>query len=160
MTPLSGERSAADRAGEFDGFFDRESLLQMRRATLLLGSEAEAADIVQESFARVWQRWDDLDDPGPYLNRVVLNLCRDHARRRQRHLGVLPRLARSQVGGDEHEILDDVLARLPFRQRAAVVLRYWGGLSNGEIAEELGCAPGSVGPWIRRALDSMAKELR
>lgn len=160
MTSLSGERSAVDPDREFDGFFDREALTQMRRATLLVGSEPEAADIVQESFARVWQRWGELDDPGPYLNRVVLNLCRDHVRRRRRHLRVLPRLVRHQTGGDEHEVLDDVLARLPFQHRAAVVLRYWGGLSNGEIAEELGCAPGSVGPWIRRALDTLAKELR
>ena len=57
------------------------------------------------------------------------------------------------------DMLDDVLARLPFNHRAAVVLRYWGGLTTNEIAKELGCAPGSVGPWIDRALEKMRKEL-
>ena len=57
------------------------------------------------------------------------------------------------------ERLDDVLARLPFNQRAAVVLRFYGGHTTDEIAQALECANGSVGPWIDRALDKMRKAL-
>jgi RNA polymerase sigma factor (sigma-70 family) len=56
-------------------------------------------------------------------------------------------------------VLDDVLAILPFNQRAAVVLRYYAQLSIDEIADALGCRRGSVGPWISRALKSMRKVL-
>ena len=60
----------------------------------------------------------------------------------------------------EAEFLDDVLDELSFNQRAAVVLRYYGGLSTVEIAQALNCAPGSVGPWINRALKKMRKALQ
>ncbi len=56
--------------------------------------------------------------------------------------------------------LYDALARLPFKHRAAVVLRYYLGLTELEIAAHLDCPPGSGGPWIRRGLDRLATELR
>jgi DNA-directed RNA polymerase specialized sigma24 family protein len=46
---------------------------------------------------------------------------------------------------------------LPFNQRAVVVLRFYVGLNNVEIAEALGCATGSVGPWLDRALKQLRK---
>ena len=52
----------------------------------------------------------------------------------------------------EHQAVVDALATLPPRQREVLVLRYYGGLTTAEIAAELGCATGSVGPWIDRAL--------
>ena len=55
---------------------------------------------------------------------------------------------------------DDALARLPLKHRTAVVLRYYVGLSEAEIAAHLGCPVGSVGPWLRRGLDRLAAELR
>ncbi|MEO1065045.1 MAG: sigma-70 family RNA polymerase sigma factor [Actinomycetota bacterium] len=150
----------AGTAVGFEELFEREALAQVQRASLLLGSVAEANDVVQEAFARLLERWDDLDAPGPYLNRTVLNLCRDQARHRGRQRRLLGRLAGRPDRVETAEVLDDVLERLPFNQRAAVVLRFWGGLTTAEIAAELGCAPGSVGPWISRALSTMRKELR
>ena len=58
----------------------------------------------------------------------------------------------------EHE-LDDSLRRLPYDQRAVVVLRYWLGLSEAEIAESLGCRPGTVKSRHSRALRILRKEL-
>ena len=144
----------------FDDFFRQEAQTQVRRAALLLGSEAEANDVVQEALVQVLQRWGTLEDPGPYLNRVVLNLCRDRFRR----VTVLRRLTTKLTAGSQEvlgqsEILDDVLASLPHNQRAAVVLRYWGGHSYEEIADQLACSKGSVGPWIDRAMTKLRKEL-
>jgi len=107
-------------------------------------------------------------DPGPYLNRSVLNACRHRARRDRRWRAVAPRLAaRSPAGGDgidndsvDNEILWDVIAALPFNQRAVVVLRFYEGRTEAEIATALGCRPGSVGPWLHRALTTMRKALR
>lgn len=150
-----------DQAGSpvFAEFFAREVAGQVRRASLLVGSPELANDLVQEAFVRVYERWDAIDDPGPYLNRVVLNLCRDQARQRPRHLRMLSRLGSTSQSRESREILTDVLAGLPFNQRAAIVLRFWGGLTTNEIAVELSCSPGSVGPWIQRALDKLRKEL-
>ncbi len=56
--------------------------------------------------------------------------------------------------------LDDVLDTLPFRQRAAIVLRFYARLTTAEIAAALGCAPGSVGPYIDRGLKKMKGALQ
>lgn len=151
----------------FAEFFDREAEGQVRRAALLLGSVEDGNDVVQEAMVRLYQRWDRIDEPGPYLNRTVLNLCRDRGRRGVRRRRVVTELSsRAEAGAGAApdappgaRLLDDVLADLPFNQRAAVVLRYWGGLSTAEIAAELGCSPNSVGPWITRALARMREVL-
>ena len=57
------------------------------------------------------------------------------------------------------DVLFDVLARLPFNQRAAVVMRYFAGMTEHEIADALDARPGSIGPWIHRALATMRREL-
>lgn len=156
--PTEATSSTGPADSSFEAFFDLEALGQVKRAALLLGSNEDANDVVQEAFARVYARWDDIGELGPYLNRVVLNLCRDHARRRGTVRRSLPRLV---TAGEDAvtEVLDDVLDRLPFNQRAAVVLRFWAGLSNEQIAAELDCPVGSVGPWISRALATMREEL-
>jgi RNA polymerase sigma factor (sigma-70 family) len=144
----------------FGEFYRLELDAQVRRAVLLLGSNDLANDVVQEAFVAVYRRWDVLDDPGPYLHMAVLNGCRGIHRQRSRQRRLLPRLVdrAGQPSGDE--LLDDLLAQLPFNQRAAVVLRFYAGLTTDEIARELGCAPGSVGPWINRALAKLRKALR
>lgn len=147
----------------FAAFYRAELDGQVRRAYLLLGSDEQANDVVHDAFVAVYRRWGRLREPGPYLNRAVLNRCRDVGRRRGRDQRLLPRLvgvpAGAAVGTESAADLDDVLARLPFNQRAAVVLRYFGQLTTAEIAAALGCRPGSVGPWIHRALLQMREEL-
>lgn len=143
----------------FEDFFQVEVGGQVKRAALLLGSTEEANDVVQDAFVRVYQRWDEIDDPGPYLNRTVLNLCRDLGRARTRRLVIERMLPRDAVSIRTEDSLTDVLARLPFNHRAAIVLRFWAGLSTDEIADQLGCKPGSVGPWITRGLRALRKEL-
>lgn len=58
-----------------------------------------------------------------------------------------------------HQVLWDVIAELPLNERAAVVLRFYGGFTQAEIAAHLECPQGSVGPWIRRALNRMKEQL-
>lgn len=144
----------------FESFYDSEIDHQVRRAVLLLGSNDVANDVVHDSFIEVFTRWEDLDDPGPYLHRIVLNRCRGVHRSRRR---LRNRSSRFWGGATDHEDrtdpLDDVLATLPFNQRAAIVLRFYYGLTTTQIAHELDCAAGSVGPWIDRGLKKMRKEL-
>jgi len=144
----------------FGDFYRLELDAQVRRAVLLLGSNDLANDVVHDAFVAVYRRWDSLDEPGPYLHTAVLNGCRGIHRQRSRQGRLLPRLVDRTAVASQDEHLEDVLAQLPFNQRAAVVLRFYGGLSTEEIATELGCATGSVGPWINRALAKLRKALR
>lgn len=144
----------------FGDFYRLELDGQVRRAVLLLGSNDIASDVVHDAFIEVYRRWDTLGEPGPYLHVAVLNGCRGVHRQRSRQLRLLPRLTDRDPPSSVGEHLDDLLAELPFNQRAAVVLRFYAGLTTDEIARELGCAPGSVGPWINRALAKLRKALR
>ena len=88
----------------------------------------------------------------------MLNGCRDVGRRRQADLKLVRRL-RPGDDSTHDEILLDVVSRLPFNQRAAVVLRFYAGMTETEIAAALDVPTGSIGPWIKRALTTMKKEL-
>ena len=156
----SREQPVTDSAGGFAAFYEAEVVRQVRSATLILGSRQAAQDVVHDVFAEMLQRWDGgIADPGPYLQRAVVNRCRDALRRTavaRRHR----RLFRPEDVPAVDVPLYDALATLPFKHRAAVVLRYYLGLTELEIAAHLDCPPGSVGPWIRRGLDRLATELR
>jgi len=133
---------------------------QVRRAALLVGSSEDANDIVQDVFVELYKRWDDIDRPGPYLHQSVLNGCRQHGRRTVKARELETKLRRPSDPVSSDAGLWDVLAKLPFNQRAVVVLRYYAGMTEREIAEHLGCKQGSVGPWLQRGLNKMGKALR
>ena len=151
--------TAATTAGAFEGFYRRELDGQVRRAALMVRCDELANDIVHDAMVEVYRRWDQLVTPGAYLNRAVLNGCREAARRESVHQRVSPRLLDRAPRPHGDGGLDDVLGALPFHQRAAVVLRFYDGLTTAEIAAALDCAPGSVGPWIDRALKKLRKVL-
>jgi RNA polymerase sigma factor (sigma-70 family) len=142
----------------FSDFYRVEHAGQVRRAALLLGSDEVANDVVHDAFTAMYRRWETITDPGPYLNRAVLNGCRDVGRRPGADRRLIRRLPPREQP-DHHEILLDVVRRLPFNQRAAIVLRFYAGMTEREIAITLDVPVGSVGPWINRALATMKKEL-
>ena len=154
-------RATAGADDAFAAFYRQEVARQVRSATLILGSRPAAQDVVHDVFVELFRRWDGgIVDPGPYLQRAVVNRCRDVLRRT-----AVARRHRSRLRPDPDvpEIdapLYDALATLPFPHRAAVVLRYYLGCTEADIAAHLGCPTGSVGPWIRRGLDRLATELR
>ena len=152
-------RAPVDVPAEFAAFYARELDGQVRRAFLLLGSNDAANDVVHDAMVAVYGRWNVIEQPGPYLNRVVLNACREHARQRNRHERVLHRIGVEAGEQGVSDILDDILRALPFNHRAAIVLRYYAQMSVAEIADALGARPGSVGPWIDRGLKKMRSAL-
>jgi RNA polymerase sigma-70 factor (sigma-E family) len=137
--------------------FYRATFTEMTRlAFLLTGSVETAHDLVQDSFVRLHGRWDRIDEPRAYLRRTVVNACRSHYRRLsvQRKHSATTRVENVDLGADE---MIDAIAALPYRQRAAIVLRFWHDSSQAEIAAALGCRPGTVGSLIYRALAELRK---
>ena len=157
--PLTEPVTPVEHREPFEEFYRRELARQVRRAALILGDNTAANDVVHDAFTTLFARWGSVTEPGPYLQRMVLNGCRDQARRTRRFHRLLPRLA-TRTSTQPSEILSDVLAGLPFNQRAAVVLRYYESLTEAEIAAVLDCPTGSVGPWITRGLATMRKALQ
>lgn len=139
--------------GAREGFaelYEREFLPMVRLATLLIGRPETARDVVQDAFVKLHVAWPRVREPGAYLRRSVVNGCRTLGRWEQRRRGrPIRQEPTSSLGARE---LDDALLALPHRQRAALVLRYYEGRTETEIAQLLGCRPGSVGPLIHRGL--------
>lgn len=144
---------------DFRSFYEREHDAQVRRAFLLTGSNEQANDVVHDAMVGVFERWGQLDSPGGYLNKSVINGCRDVARRSSSRGSLVHALRPISNDEPEHQILDDAIAGLPFSQRASLVLRFFGGWTADEIAQALDCSSNSVGPWITRALNTLRKEL-
>jgi RNA polymerase sigma-70 factor (sigma-E family) len=146
-------------AVSFAGFYKAEYPGMVRLAHALTGSAEVAEDVAQDAFARILGRTDGLESPGGYLRTTVVNLCRDRERRRRRERRMAPPSVYPvtlSLGASE---VVDVLLRLPYRQRAVLVLRYWGDWSEFEIAEVLGCRPGTVKTLASRGLARLRKEL-
>jgi RNA polymerase sigma-70 factor (sigma-E family) len=148
--PGDGEVPAAGPA-DFAALYERAYPEMARLAVLLVGSREAAHDVVQESFVRLHRAWDRAENPPAYLRRIVVNECTSYHRRRFRQRRVQPLLRPEPVELAADEI-SDALAVLTPRQRAAIVLRYWHGCSEAEIAEVLGCKPGTVGSLVHRGL--------
>jgi RNA polymerase sigma factor (sigma-70 family) len=156
----SKAESEAQGADSFAVFYEAEVVGQVRSATMILGSRQAAQDVVHDAFVELFQRWDGgIATPGAYLQRAVVNRCRDTLRRT-----TVARRYRRLFRPEDVPAIDvplyDALATLPFKHRTAVVLRYYLNLTETEIAACLGCPAGSVGPWIRRGLDRLATQLR
>lgn len=149
--PVTGTDVALEHAATFDELFRRRYEPMVRVAYLLVGTRAEAEDVVQDSFARIEVRWARLANPEGYLHRCVVNRSYDVLRRRrlENRIRLMRHEHTSELQADE---LGDALAELPPRRRAAVVLKYYAGLQEREIAEALGVRPGTVKSMLHRAL--------
>jgi RNA polymerase sigma factor (sigma-70 family) len=144
-------------APAFADFYRAQYPGAVRLAHALTGSPEAAEDVAQDAFSRVLGRIDELESPGGYLRTTVVNLCRDRHRRLRRDRRTGPS-APVSLSLDASEMIDVLLA-LPYRQRAVLVLRYWGDFSEIEIAQALGCRPGTVKTLASRALARLRKEI-
>jgi RNA polymerase sigma-70 factor (sigma-E family) len=141
---------------EFGDFYAAHYTALVRLATVMSGSADTAPDLVQDCFVGLHRRWASVGDPLAYVRRSVVNACASHHRRtaRARRLAPPALPPDSELGADE---LEDAVAKLTSRQRVAVVLRYYGDLSDSEIARTLRCRPGTVRSLIHRALADLRK---
>ena len=126
-------RPIDERDEGFEKLYAREYEPMLRVAFLLLDSADGAQEATHDAFAKVYERWRRIDDHGAYLRTCVVNRCRDLQRRGrlERQRTPDPTSTYEELGARE---LLDALAALPIKQRAAVVLRYYEGLSEAETA--------------------------
>jgi RNA polymerase sigma-70 factor (sigma-E family) len=136
----------------------------LRYALVLTGERALAEDVVQEVLARAHARWSHigrLELPEAYVRRMIVN---EHLswRRRFSRVHLAASVSPPAPEGPDHattladrDALRAELARLPRQQRAVLVLRYYEGLTDAEIADVLGCTPGTVRGYAARALATL-----
>jgi RNA polymerase sigma-70 factor (sigma-E family) len=150
--------------------YEHSWLGMVRLAGLMLGDRPSAEDVVQDSFAELYRRWDRVRDPAKaetYLRSTVLNRSRNVLRRRQllhrrRPLHEPPvwsAESEAVLGEDRREVLV-ALAKLPSRRREVIILRYFLDLTDAQIAETLGIAEGTVRSAIHHGLATLAKLLK
>jgi RNA polymerase sigma factor (sigma-70 family) len=160
-------------AGALTELFRRHHGDLVRLATVVLKSREAAEDAVQDVFAAVQARSGQvaqLDAALPYLRAAVLNRCRSVLRRRalaQRFgalrdvdFGLAQLSAEADViRAEERRQVLAALAGLPGRRREVLVLRYYVGLSEAEIARTLGISQGTVKSAAARGIAALARKL-
>lgn len=159
---------AGTDADSFAVIFNTHHRDAVRLAYLLTSDAEQAEDIVAEAFAKVYRQWQAgrVEDVGAYLRRAVANTANSKLRRRY-----LERREAARRTGDDRGVrtVDDdaadrdavwqALQRLPDKQRAAVVLRYYEDLSVEETAAVLGVSEGTVKSQVSRGLDRLEQLL-
>jgi RNA polymerase sigma-70 factor, ECF subfamily len=157
------ESTVHEAAAAFEEFFASERTRLHRALFAITGSRAEAEDIAQDAFLRVWERWDrvgTLEDPAGYLHRTAMNAFRD---RRRRLVVSLKRVVHPSPESNEYDAVEarsvaaSVLGSLPPRQRAAVVLTEGLGYSAEEAGRMLGIKGSTVRALHHQARSSMRR---
>lgn len=138
-------------------------------AYFMTGERELAQDISQEAFVRLFGRFGNLRDENAvrsYLRKTVINLARSHFRKQKSERSYLARQAPSEsvVGAlpdlDAEEDMFRLLQRIPHRQRATLVFRFYFDLSESQTAEILGISEKAVNGLVGRGLDALRKRTR
>src|SRR5918992_6114784 len=134
----------------FEWFFEDQKERLLRVLSVITGSRAEAEDLAQEAFTRVFERWETvaaMEDPAGYLHRTAINLFRNQYRRARVALGRAGGLAPEQDGFkpvDDRDAAARALSGLTPKQRAALVLTEALGYSGEETGVLLGIKASTV----------------
>ncbi|TCC63217.1 SigE family RNA polymerase sigma factor [Kribbella pittospori] len=141
----------------------------LRFATVLCGSGHLAEDLVQDTVIKAHRHWGRIqraERPDAYLRRMVVNEYLSWRRKWSRFVPRPEIWAEADHQQPDHAVRladqDEMvaeLAKLPRRQRTVLALRYYGGLTDSEIAETIGCSPNTVRSYASRALAALRIEL-
>ncbi len=149
---------------------NRHLSMNLGYATKLLGNRAEAEEVMQEAFIRVWKhaiRWDPARKTKftTWFYRVVTNLCYDVGRKRkpQEKVEILETIASDEMSAENviavnqrSEQVKEALEELPHRQHTAIILCYFQGLSNREAAEVMEVSLNALESYLVRGRRNLA----
>jgi RNA polymerase sigma factor (sigma-70 family) len=134
----------------FESFFEEQKERLLRTLSVITGSSAEAEDLAQEAFTRVFERWETvaaMEDPAGYLHRTAMNLFRNQYRRTKVALARAVKIGPDQdvfKSVDDRDTATRALGSLTPRQRAALVLTEALGYSGEEAGQLLGIKASTV----------------
>jgi RNA polymerase sigma-70 factor, ECF subfamily len=147
----------------FEEFFDAEGSRLFGALVLMSGNRAEAEEVVQDAFLRVWERWDrvsTMESLAGFLYRTSLNLYRSRLRRAAVAIRKAAHLLAPDDALGEVETRDEVarlLRSLTPREREALVLTAYLGYSTGEAGRLLGIRANTVRVLTARARASLRR---
>ena len=147
-----------DESSDFTRYAAENSTRLYRTACLLCRDQTQAEDLLQITLMKVWRAWSRIEaDPDPYVYRVLVNSHVSSLRKFWHR--EIPSTAAPEPSGDgrldaaeTRTVLLAALARLPPRQRAVIVLRFFEDLTEQQTAEILGCTVGTVKSQTSKAL--------
>ena len=151
----------ADTEDDFRAYVAARSAALLRTAYLMTGHRQDAEDLLQVTLAKAYLAWGRIRDRGAadaYVRRTMVNARTSRWRRTrlsEHPVEVLPEPAPGPAETDRHDLhgaLWQALADLPPRQRVAVVLRYYEGLTEPETAAVMGISVGTVKSTVSKAL--------
>lgn len=162
--------------GSFEEFVLARGSALLRTAYLVCGSRHDAEDLLQAALEKAYRHWSRIEadhSPEPYVRRILVNAAIGRTRRRkvlrEVRMAAPPEEStasatdavdlRDALLGELRDALLGELRRLPARQRAVLVLRYWEDLSEAETATVLGCGPGTVKSQASRALAKLRERI-
>ena len=159
---------APAKDAEFADYMAARQPSLLRTAYLLTGDRHAAEDLVQTALAKLYLSWDKVQRRelvDGYVRRIMVNennsLWRRAWKRNEVATGELPEGSAVTAKPDHGEkaALWEFVQSLPRKQRAVIVLRYYEGLSEAEIAEILGISVGTVKSQASRAIASMRQRM-
>ena len=160
MDTLTGVEHLAEPDG-FRDFVEARSSALLRSGWLLTGDWPSAEDLVQTALAAAWPHWSSLrrqDAPELYVRKIMVNTFLRWRQRRWNGEVATAKLPELRAYGDvfaqvdSRTALTSALDRLPPRQRAVVVLRYFADQTEAQTAEAMGCSVGAVKSHAAKAL--------
>lgn len=147
-----------------DWYRDQHSSVLAAVAMFCVGDHARAEDAANDAFVEAYEKWATvahMDSPTGWVVRVAINKAKRGYRRRKRRIELLntQRLEASSIDQERDLDLLASLAKLPDRQRAALVLRYIEDLSQGDVAEQMDIAVGTASATLSQARGKLRSEL-
>jgi len=163
------DRCLAGECSAFDGLVQRYQDALFRHLLRLAGRPEQAEDLCQEAFIKCYRALPNFRRGrplAPFLFKIATNLWRDgrssplavepaHLDHNPGH----PQVADEAIRRLERQGIVEALQRLRPEYREVLSLRYDQGLSYREIAQVTGASPGTVGTWLRRAVDALRAAL-
>jgi RNA polymerase sigma-70 factor (sigma-E family) len=156
-----------DHDAVFAQFVREQTATLLRSAYLLTGNSTAAEDLVQETFVRLFPKWDRVqaaDAPMAYVRRSMVNGFLNQRRRPSSREIIVDEVPERIDGRDigvevtNRDLVWRLLTTLPDRQRAALVMRFFEDLADEQIAESLGCRLGTVRSLISRGLAALREQ--
>jgi RNA polymerase sigma-70 factor (sigma-E family) len=156
---------------EFAQFMSQRQRPLLRFAMVLSGDASLAEDIVSDVLCRAYEKWErigSLAEPNAYVRKMIVNefiASKRRLRRTSPHSDLIDLIDANESGPDhasahsERDQLIAALTRLPRKQRATVVLRFYEGLSDADIAAVMGCGEATVRSNASRALRALRIQL-